>query len=83
MHCIESSGCCFCGCVLVGHANVTDPNQEEELLENWIKELEQGIKDMSEVVGMPAAEETKPSTVSFWRHSSSWGQCFLLWRPFT
>ena len=38
---------------------VAGQEQEEELLENWIKELEQGIKDMSEVVGPP--EETKPA----------------------
>ncbi len=38
-----------------------DTNQEEAMLENWIKELEQGIKGMSDVVGLP--EEA--STVSY------------------
>ena len=38
-----------------------EPGEEEELLENWIKELEQGIKGMSEVVGVP--QEAKPEPV--------------------
>ena len=36
-----------------------DPKAEEELLENWIKELEQGMAGMTGVIG------SKPPTVCF------------------
>ncbi len=42
--------------------NNADPGQEEELLENWIKELEEGIKGMTDVVGSFPSEEGKPTT---------------------
>ena len=36
-----------------GAKNGMDASKEEELLENWIKELEQGIQGMTDVTGLP------------------------------
>lgn len=47
--------------LLAAEASGVDPTQQEELLENWIKELEQGIKGMSDVVG---GEVQVPDVVS-------------------
>ena len=48
-----------------GKNNGMDANQEEELLENWIKELEQGIQGMSDVTGTG----TESTTVSYYMHT--------------
>ena len=39
------------------------PEQDESLLDNWIKELESGIKGMEDVAGVPA--EVCVSTILF------------------
>lgn len=44
--------CCCCCCLDTKEAAQSGAGgDEEELLENWIKELEQGIKGMTDVVG--------------------------------
>ena len=40
------------------------PEQDESLLENWIKELESGIKGMADVAGVPAEVSMLPSSLA-------------------
>lgn len=44
--------------LLVGGATTkgVDPAAEEELLENWIKELEQGMAGMTGMLSLPSSE---------------------------
>lgn len=55
----------LCDCFHTAAKNGVDQNQDEELLENWIKELEQGIQGMSDVTG-PGTAPQPPVPVSDW-----------------
>ena len=47
-----------------------DPSMEEELLENWIKELEQGMAEMSTVIGNQSS-----SVSSIYNTFTTWDLC--------